>query len=256
MKNVYIAGLDIGSQSTCAVIWGSGRIWAFSVLPSGVNPQKRGEEALAEALTKSGLTLKDLDAIIATGYGRYQVEAHRQVSEISCQAKGVHFFFPQVRTVIDLGGQDSKVILVDPRTGRVLDFLMNDKCAAGTGRFLELMARVLEIELEDYGKLITQGKEDLVLANTCAVFAESEVVGLIAQGKERADIARAVCKAVAQRVVQLAERMGLAEPIAITGGVARNRGVLHFLEREIGASLLVPEEPLLTAALGACLLEG
>jgi predicted CoA-substrate-specific enzyme activase len=251
---MYVAGLDIGSQSTCAVVWDGTRICGFSLLQSGVNPRQRAEEALERALQEAGISRKALFRVVATGYGRYQVEADLRVSEISCQARGVSFFFPEVRTVIDIGGQDSKVILLSPKTGKVLDFIMNDKCAAGTGRFLELMAQVLEIGLDEYGPLAARRKEAVTLSSTCAVFAESELVGLIAQGKDRADLASAVCQAVAQRVVRMAERLGFVPPLAVTGGVAQNQGVLHFLEQETGLKISVPPQPLLTGALGACLL--
>lgn len=250
---MYVAGLDIGSQSTCAVIWDGEKICGAALRPSGVNPEKRAEEALQEALQKSGITRNALSKVVATGYGRYQVEADLRVSEITCQAKGVAFFFPEARTIIDIGGQDSKVILVNPKTGKVVDFLMNDKCAAGTGRFLELMAKVLEIDLSEYGTLTEKRKEAVTLSSTCAVFAESELVGLIAQGKAKADLAAAVCQAVAQRVIRMAERLDLNPPLAVTGGVAQNKGVLYFLEKETGLKALVPPEPLLTGALGACL---
>ncbi|MEN3186996.1 MAG: acyl-CoA dehydratase activase [Atribacterota bacterium] len=250
---MYVAGLDIGSQSTCAVIWDGEKIRGVALRPSGVNPKQRAEEVLENALREARMSRSSLGKVVATGYGRYQVEADLRVSEITCQAKGVAFFFPQVRTVIDIGGQDSKVILVDPKTGKVLDFLMNDKCAAGTGRFLELMAEVLEIDPGEYGILAEKHQEDVTLSFTCAVFAESELIGLIAQGKTKADLAAAVCQAVAKQVVRMAERLNINPPLAITGGVAQNRGVLYFLEKEIGLKPLVPPEPLLTGALGACL---
>lgn len=251
---MYIAGLDIGSRSTCAVVWDGAGIRGCALLPSGVNPRQRAEEVLYRALEEAGVSRERLSKIVATGYGRYQVDADLRISEISCQAKGVSFFFPRTQTVIDIGGQDSKVILLVPRTGKVLDFAMNDKCAAGTGRFLELMAQVLEIDLEEYGRLVEEGKEEIILSSTCAVFAESELVGLIAQGKQKADLAAAVCRAVAQRVLRMAERIGIATPLVVTGGVAQNRGVIHFLEKEIHGKIFVPSQPLLTAALGACLL--
>ncbi|MGQ9473225.1 MAG: acyl-CoA dehydratase activase [Candidatus Caldatribacteriaceae bacterium] len=251
---MYVAGLDIGSRSTCAVIWDGVGIRGWALLPSGVNPRQRAEEVLSRALKEAEVSREKLSKIVATGYGRYQVEADLRISEISCQAKGVSFFFPQAQTVIDIGGQDSKVILLVPRTGKVLDFAMNDKCAAGTGRFLELMAQVLEIDLEEYGKLVEKESEEIILSSTCAVFAESELVGLIAQGKQKADLAAAVCRAVAQRVLRMAERIGIAMPVVFTGGVAQNRGVIRFLEKEINGKAFVPSQPLLTAALGACLL--
>lgn len=246
------AGIDVGSQSTACVLWDGKRILGFSVLPSGVNPKERAQEALAKALEAAGLKEKSC-RVIATGYGRYQVAgAHLVVSEITCQARGVAYFFPKAKTVIDIGGQDSKVIRLG-EGGKVLDFVMNDKCAAGTGRFLELMAQVLEIRLEDYGTLFGEAKEHITLSNTCAVFAESELIGYIAQGKRKEDLVRAVAHAVAERVVALGERIGIVPPLVVTGGVAKNRAVLALLEERLGFPVLVPEEPLITAALGACL---
>lgn len=249
---MLFAGIDVGSQSTACVLWDGRRILGSSVLPSGVNPKKRAQEALEKALEAAGQKGTEC-FIVATGYGRYQVEgANLVVSEITCQAKGVAYLFPQAKTVIDIGGQDSKVIRLG-EGGKVLDFVMNDKCAAGTGRFLELMAQVLEIRLEDYGTLFARARERLSLSQTCAVFAESELVGYIAQGKQKEDLVRAVADAVAERVATLGERIGIVPPLVVTGGVAKNRAVLALLEERTGYPILVPDEPLLTAAFGACL---
>lgn len=250
---MLFAGIDVGSQSTACVLWDGKGILGFSVLPSGVNPKERAQEALAKALDMAGR--RDAECfLVATGYGRYQVEgAKLVVSEITCQAQGVAHLFPKAKTVIDIGGQDSKVIRLG-EGGKVLDFVMNDKCAAGTGRFLELMAQVLEIHLEDYGKLFAQAKERITLSHTCAVFAESEVVGHIARGKRKEDLVWAVAHAVAERVAALGERIGIVPPLVVTGGVAKNRAVLTLLEERLKCPALVPENPLITAALGACLL--
>lgn len=252
---MLFAGIDVGSQSTACVLWDGQKVLGSSVLPSGVNPRKRAQEALEKALEAAGI--RDATCCIAaTGYGRYQVEgAHIVVSEITCQARGVAYLFPKAKTVIDIGGQDSKVIRLG-EGGKVLDFAMNDKCAAGTGRFLELMAQVLEIGLEDYGNLFTRAKERLSLSHTCAVFAESELIGYIAQGKRKEDLVRAVADAVAERVAALGERIGIVPPLVVTGGVAKNKAVLALLEERVGHPVLVPDEPLLTAALGACLVAG
>lgn len=250
---MLFAGIDVGSQSTACVIWDGKEILGFSVLPSGVNPRKRAQEALTQALERAGKEGAQC-FIAATGYGRYQVEgADLVASEITCQAQGVAYFFPKARTVIDIGGQDSKIIRLG-EGGKVLDFVMNDKCAAGTGRFLELMAHVLEIPLEGYGMLFAQAKERITLSHTCAVFAESELVGHIAQGKRKEDLVRAVAEAVVERVVALGERIGIVPPLVVTGGVAKNKAILALLEERLKCSVLVPQEPLITAALGACLL--
>ncbi len=249
---VLYAGVDVGSQSTACIIFDGREIVSFSVLLSGVNPRGRVKEALAIAASKAGIDLKDC-SIVATGYGRHQVEgAVMSVSEITAQAQGVAYLLPQTKTVVDIGGQDSKVIHLG-EGGKVLDFVMNDKCAAGTGRFLELMAQVLEIGLDDYGRLFEKAQEHLTLSHTCAVFAESELVGYIAQGKRRETLVRAVAKAVAERVVALGERIGIVPPVVLTGGVAKNRAVVALFEECAGCRVLVPQEPQITAALGACL---
>jgi len=250
---MVFAGLDIGSQSTCAVIVNEREIITSALIPSGVNPKKIGIEALNLALEKANLNQSDIQYFIATGYGRYQTESDEQISEITCQARGVQAFIPQARTVLDIGGQDSKIILLD-KNGRVIDFMMNDKCAAGTGRFLELMTQVLNIQLEDYGTLVNQSKEFIELSNTCAIFAESELVSLIAQGKKKEDLARAVCHSVVKRVLTLAGKMNITYPLVFTGGVAKNQGIITILKEELSSSPLIPPDPLITAALGAAYL--
>ncbi|MDK2896103.1 MAG: hypothetical protein PWP04_223 [Candidatus Atribacteria bacterium] len=246
------AGIDVGSQSTGVVIQKDGQILSFALCLTGIDPRKRAKESLKEALEKASLSPEKLDCRIATGYSRHQVEADRTVSEISAQAKGAAFLFPKARGLIDIGGQDTKVVLLSSG-GKVVDFLMNDKCAAGTGRFLELMAQVLEISLTDFGKLVAQAQREVELSSTCAVFAQSELVGLIAQGKKKEDLSRAVCQAVVDQVANMVERIGLVPPVVFTGGVAKNQGVASLLEKRLGFSLLIPPEPQITAALGASL---
>ena len=250
---MVFAGLDIGSQSTCAIIVDEKKIIASVLIASGVNPKKIGEEALGLALGKAHLSRSDVQYFITTGYGRYQVESDEQISEITCQARGVQTFIPQARMVLDIGGQDSKIILLN-KNGRVIDFMMNDKCAAGTGRFLELMAQVLNIQLEDYGTLVNQSKEFIELSHTCAIFAESELISLIAQGKKKEDLARAVCQSVVKRVLNLAGKMNITYPLVFTGGVAKNQGIITILKEELSFSPLIPPNPLIIAALGAAYL--
>lgn len=247
---MVFAGLDIGSQSTCAIIINDKEIVAHALMPSGVNPKQIGKETLHLVLEKANLSRSDVQFLIATGYGRYQAEADEQVSEITCQARGVQELIPEARMVLDIGGQDSKIILLG-KNGRVIDFMMNDKCAAGTGRFLELMTQVLSIQLEDYGPLVTQSRELIELSNTCAIFAESELVSLIAQGKKKEDLARAVCHSVVKRVLTLAGKISITRPLVFTGGVAKNQGIITILKRELSFAPLVPPNPLITAALGA-----
>ena len=248
-----ILGIDVGSRTTKVVLWDGRSILAFRIEPTGADMKEKASQMIEAILKDCGLGSGKVDKMVATGYGRQQVDTAKRVSEISCQAKAIHFLFPKAKTVIDIGGQDSKVILLGPE-GKVLDFIMNDKCAAGTGRFLEMMAGVLEIALEDYGTLFNLATEEVSLSSTCAVFAESELISLMAGGKRRESLARAVCFSVAERTVSLIERVGGQPPFVFTGGVAENRGVLQALEKKLKASLLVPPYPQITAALGACLL--
>ena len=246
-------GLDIGSQSTCVVLINEREVISTALLPSGVVPGRIGEETLALALMKINRQRSDLEYLIATGYGRYQAHADDRVSEITCQARGVYWIFPKTQMVLDIGGQDSKIILLG-KHGKVIDFIMNDKCAAGTGRFLELMAHVLNINLDDYGELVNQSLESIELSNTCAIFAESELVSLIAQGKSRNELAQAVCHSVVKRVLAMAEKIGITRPLVFTGGVAKNQGVVAIIKQKLSFSPLIPPDPLITAALGAALI--
>jgi predicted CoA-substrate-specific enzyme activase len=191
---------------------------------------------------------------VATGYGRVAVAfADRQVTEISCYARGIHHLYPQVQTVIDIGGQDSKVVAVGPG-GRPLDFAMNDKCAAGTGRFLEVMARALQLDLAEIGPNALRARRAADISSTCTVFAESEVISLVARGVDREEILAGICQAIARRVGAMARRVGVVPPVAIAGGVAKNVGVVNALEQFLGEELLVPPEPQIVGALGAALL--
>ena len=191
---------------------------------------------------------------MATGYGRIAIDyADSQVTEISCYARGINQLHPEVRTIIDIGGQDSKAISVD-KEGRVVDFLMNDKCAAGTGRFLEVMAKALELEIGDLGDISLRATELHQVSSTCTVFAESEVVTLVAEGVNREDIVAGLHAAIAKRIVSMVKRVGLSPPVAMAGGVAKNMGVVKAIEEEIGEPLVVPREPQIVGALGAAIL--
>jgi predicted CoA-substrate-specific enzyme activase len=247
--------VDLGSV-TCnaAVVDQSGQVLGAHTIVAGARGRAAAEQALRSVLADLGLGADDLAGLVATGYGRARVADHTAaVTEITCHARGVAQLFPAARTVLDVGGQDFKAIRVDGG-GRVLDFGMNDKCAAGTGRFFEAMARVLEVDLDDLGTLARQATRDLSLNHVCTVFAESEVVGMIARGEEVADIAAALCRSAAQRVALLAKGIGVIEPVVLTGGVARNEGFFSALNGQLGLSCLVPEDPQITGALGAALL--
>lgn len=251
---MYSAGVDVGAASGEVVIWDGKDIIAFSIVPTGFNSRRAAHLAMEKALDGQPITQEDIGSIVATGYGRVAIDyAQRQVTEISCYAKGINHLQPEVRTIIDIGGQDSKVIAVG-EDGRVTDFLMNDKCAAGTGRFLEVMAKALELEVEDLGEISLQAQDALQISSTCTVFAESEVVTLVAEGVSRQDIVAGLHAAIAKRTLSMVKRLGLVPPVAMAGGVAKNRGVVKAIEDEVGQPLIIPPEPQIIGALGAAIL--
>ncbi len=260
---VYTAGVDVGSLTTKAAIVAalSGartQIRAAILAPTGVRPAKTAQRVLDRALERCGIDHAKLSQIVATGYGRAKVPFEaRKITEISCHARGAAERLPDCRTVIDIGGQDSKVIRIGER-GKVLDFVMNDKCAAGTGRFLEVMADALEVEL---GALATvdqrsrrAGVAPVSISSTCTVFAESEVISQIADGASRPAIILGLHASVADRLAAMANRVGVVEPVAMTGGVAKNAGVVRAIEDVLGIDIIVPKHPQTIGALGAALL--
>ncbi|MCD8157175.1 MAG: acyl-CoA dehydratase activase, partial [Clostridiales bacterium] len=251
---MYVMGIDSGSTSTNAVILNEKReILSWAVIRTGARSGDSAEKILREILEKAGLDREEISLIISTGYGRVSIPfADRNVTEISCHAKGAHFLNPAVRTILDIGGQDSKAIRLDAH-GDVADFVMNDKCAAGTGRFLERMARTLEIDIEELGPLSLKSTQNVEISSMCSVFAESEVISLIAQNKETADIARGIHRAIAGKAVSLLKRVGLEKEFMMTGGVAKNPGVVSALEESMGSPLYIYEQPEIVGALGAAL---
>lgn len=254
-KDRFFAGIDSGSTSTNAVIIDAGkRILSYANVTTGARALESAEKAFYLALEKAGLTKKDISFTVATGYGRISIPfADRSTTEISCHGKGAFSLDKDVRTIIDIGGQDSKVISLDEK-GNVLDFVMNDKCAAGTGRFLDFMARALEISIEDISEVILDFKEDVVITSMCTVFAESEVISLIAHNTEKKDIIRGLNKSVASKTVTLLNRIRHRGKYMMTGGVAKNKGVIYELEKKIGEKIIVPFEPQITGALGAAII--
>lgn len=254
-NKLYFAGLDIGSLSTETVIIDKKQnIAASTILSTGANAIAAAEKSLNLALEKAEIKKEHIHYIIATGYGRVNIPfSNKTVTEITCHGRGAYHFFPNTLTIIDIGGQDSKVIKLDA-SGKVTDFLMNDKCAAGTGRFLEVMAKTLETHLEDLGGLSLRAKKKLSISSMCTVFAESEVVSLIGQGETKEDIAYGLHHAISQRVVAMAKQIGIANEVTMTGGVAKNKGVVAALEEKIGCKINIPEEPQIIGALGAALL--
>jgi len=249
------AGLDVGSLSTKAVLVNGDGIVSHCTITTGANPRMAGESAFEKALSRAGRDRAAVAFIVGTGYGRVNLPfADRTVTELTCHAKGAHYLNPEVRTVIDIGGQDSKVIQVDS-CGNMVDFAMNDKCAAGTGRFLEVMAKALELGLEEIGRCALQSHAPCSINNTCAVFAESEVISLLALGTAKEDIAAGLHLGVAQRVGNMARRLGVNREVAFVGGVANNNGARKaledFLEIQFVTSTLDPQ---LNGALGAAVL--
>jgi predicted CoA-substrate-specific enzyme activase len=250
---MYAVGIDIGSTSGEALILDGDKVLAWSIVDTGYNSGRAAAQALDVALAGSGLARDQLNPIVSTGYGRNAVAfADQQMTEISCYARGIHHLYPQVQMVIDIGGQDSKVVAIGPG-GRPLDFAMNDKCAAGTGRFLEVMARALQLELTELGPCALHARRAADISSTCTVFAESEVISLVAEGVDREEIVAGLCRAIARRVGAMARRVGVEPPVAFAGGVAKNIGVVRALEEVLDEPLIVPEEPQIVGALGAAL---
>lgn len=254
MGKGYFAGIDSGSTSTDVVILDRDKQMVTGViLPTGAGAAVGAERALEQALEQAGLQREDIDAIVTTGYGRTAIQdGDKSITEITCHARGAHYLDPSVRTVIDIGGQDSKVIRLD-ENGAVENFVMNDKCAAGTGRFLEMMARTMEMDLNEMSKAGLHYKEDITISSMCTVFAESEVVSLIAQNKPTDDIVHGLNKAVASKTAALAKRVGGEERYMMTGGVSKNQGLVKTLEEKLGTTLVVSDKAQLCGALGAAL---
>ncbi len=254
---MLVAGVDVGAATAKTVILGDGKILGYAVRPVGYDVKLAANEVSREALDRAGLSISmdDLDYVVSTGYARESIEfSNKTVTEIICHAKGAHFMIPSTRFIIDMGGQDSKAIEVDPE-GSVINFTMNDKCAAGTGRFLEVMAQILQVgSMAEMGPLALRSKEPCPISSTCTVFAETELVVLRAEGKDRKDLIAGVHKAVASRVAAMASNLICRPDAVFTGGVARNTGVKKFLEEEFGREFLVPDEPQIIGALGAALI--
>jgi len=248
MGKIFV-GIDLGSTTVKAVAL-NGKVIASAIKPTGANPRKTGEAVLEQVLAKSK---GDVKKIVATGYGRVSFCADEVVSEITAHAKGSYSFFPHARTIIDIGGQDSKITRIN-ELGNVLDFAMNDKCAAGTGRFIENTARALEISLEDFSRKSLASKTPAKINSMCTVFAESEVISLLAQGASLEDVSAGVYASVAQRIKAMVERIGMAKEVIFTGGTAKSTAMKKALENSLGIKLTVPEEPQIVGALGAAII--
>jgi predicted CoA-substrate-specific enzyme activase len=250
------AGVDMGSTATKALVLRDLRIAGSNARATGADPERSGELALKEALDQAGIDLEDVGYIVSTGYGRRALElADEVINEINANARGAAWLGSSsgtVRTIIDIGGQDSKAIALDA-DGVIRDFAMNDKCAAGTGKFLEVIADLIEVPLDDMGDLALRATSPVSIASTCVVFAQSEVVSLIARKLARADIIAGIHRSIASRVVTMARRVGVEEVVVFDGGPAKNTGLRAALEAELGLPVVVPSQPQLVVALGAAL---
>jgi predicted CoA-substrate-specific enzyme activase len=248
------AGVDVGSTQTKAVVMeaGAGPV-ARAVVDTGANVTKAGETAFRLACAEGGIDPRDVGFVVGTGYGRYKITfGNAQMTEISCHARGAHYLFPNTRTVIDMGGQDAKAISIGG-DGEVLDFVMNDKCAAGTGRFLANGADVLGVSLDEIGEMSRLATHPVKITTVCTVFVESDILSYLALGKRPEDILRGVHLAIAKRTASLARRVALEPAMTLTGGVARNVGMVDALEEVLGAPLQVSPEAQFNGAIGAAL---
>jgi len=250
---MYYAGIDVGAITAKAAIVDESQLIASAVLAAGFHRAEAARQVLALAMERAGLQRGQIAALVATGYGRVQVEeADRTVTEITCHGRGAFWLCPDVRTVIDIGGQDSKGIALSAQ-GKVLDFVMNDKCAAGTGRFLEVMAHALEEDLERFGELSQAATRRVAISSTCTVFAESEIVTHIAGGAPKPAIIAGIHEAIAARVAAMVARIPVLNVVMLTGGVARNGGVVRMLQEKLGREIVVRPEAQITGAIGAAL---
>jgi predicted CoA-substrate-specific enzyme activase len=250
----YAAGVDVGSTQTKAVIIDEDkRIVGRSLIDTGANVIRAAESAYNEALAAGKIQEEEVDYVIGTGYGRYRVTfGNDQVTEISCHGRGAVHMFPDTRTVIDMGGQDTKAIRVNP-TGEIIDFCMNDKCAAGTGRFLGAAAAALEIPLDELGPTALEYTKPVRISTTCTVFAESEVLSWLGKGKKIEDILWGVHQSIAKRSAGLLRRVGIEEAVTFTGGVTKNTAMIEALQEKLGIRLNVSEESHYMGALGAAM---
>jgi len=252
---MVICGVDIGSLSTKAVLMENDEVVAWSIVPTGPDSVESAERAVGTVLGEAGLDPGDIGYTVATGYGRANVAfADKTISEISCHAAGSHWSFPDVRTILDMGGQDCKAIRCD-ENGRISNFIMNDKCAAGTGRYLERVADTLGLALEEIGPLSLEAVDEVLsVGSNCVVFAEGDIIRLRRAGKKTNDILAGATDAIVGRIVELLERVGVEPQLCISGGVAKNLGVVRRVEQRLWLRARIAQEPQIMGALGAALL--
>jgi len=253
---MLVCGIDLGARTCEVVILDTKtreRVTA-AMADTGHDPARTATRLFEECLAGLGAQRGDIARVVATGYGRASLPfADQAVTEITCHARGVRHVVPDARTIVDIGGQDSKVIVLDG-SGAVVDFAMNDRCAAGTGRFLEIVSRILDLDLDQLGEVAASATRRVEITSMCAVFAESEIIGLLARGTPRQEVLAGVHASIAQRIASLASRLNVGPPGVFTGGVARNHGMVEAVGQALGLELTVPPEPQMTGAIGAALI--
>lgn len=252
------AGVDIGSRTVKVVIveFDSKKMVASGITDTSPLPSRTATDLFTRTMEGAGLKSADLAKVVSTGYGRAGVDwTDKTITEISCQAAGCAALYPRSQTIIDIGGQDSKVIALSEQ-GRVRDFALNDRCAAGTGRFLEMVATIVNVPLAELGCLAAKADQSIEINSTCAVFAESEIVSLLARGSQANEVVHGAVQAIARRIKSLAGKLSYQPPVVFTGGVAKNQAVVEALQKHFGCEMLIPEHPQLTGAFGAALLAG
>ncbi len=251
---MFFTGVDIGSTMTKVVIVGEDQsVLVQHIGPTGAEHRRLANRVMESALTEAGLSFHEVDFVVATGYGRFNVPfADRQITELTCHAKGIFSQFPNARTVIDIGGQDAKGLKL--HKGKLIDFVMNDKCAAGTGRFLEVIADTFGLKFDDLGEMSLRSRQIVAISSTCTVFAQQEVVACLSKGVPVEDILAGLNDAIADRTTNMVRRLRIEPDVVFTGGVAMNTGMVMALRKKLGCEVLVPPQPLLSGALGAALL--
>lgn len=252
--NMYYLGIDVGSRNTkVAIIDANSRILFTCYSDTGIQARETISSLLDKAYAYTKLKPNDITFTYATGYGRKLCKADKVISEISCHTFGVQYYYPEVKTIIDIGGQDYKLIIMNEKN-QISDFIMNDKCAAGTGRFLEMLALRLNVACSDLSKLAALSDKDIALTSTCVVFAESEIIGLNALGTKASDIARAVHLSISDKIIAQLNQLKWESPVVLTGGVALNDNIQHIISQKLNCSILTTLDPEITGALGACLI--
>jgi predicted CoA-substrate-specific enzyme activase len=251
---IYFAGIDLGSTMTKVVIIdGDGKTLSALMGPTGAEHRRLANKVMVDALLRAGLVFDDVSYVVATGYGRINVPfADRQITELTCHAKGIASLFPAVRTAIDIGGQDAKGLKI--KNDKLVDFVMNDRCAAGTGRFLDVLVGTLGLRIEELGEISLKATQKLPISSVCTVFAQMEIMACLSQGTPLPDIVAGLHDAIANRVVKMIKKLKIEPEVVFTGGVAKNIGVVNALQEHLGFKVSVPAEPLLTGALGAALM--